>query len=694
MLAAVRRYSRRGRALTAVFAAVAVTAAGAGWFAWYPRGSSGPAGPAASAAPARRPAAPAAPPAVLSGLLPWHLAAPLSREVVVPGGRGRLTVLGGLTTGGVSASGVYSLRTRNGAARQAGVLRAPVHDAAGAVLGGRALVFGGGAAATVPTVDSFPRAHRGTLPAPRSDSVAVTIGPTAYVLGGYDGNRPQPAVLATTTGRRFAVVARLAVPVRYPAAAAAGGRIYVFGGEAVTGPQAGRPVSTIQVVNPAAGTSAVVGRLPEPLAGAAAVTLGGQIYLAGGETTRRQPQHLGMGTTQLPAAERSPAGAQAGAPATFTVPTIWAFEPASGKLLVAGQLQVPVSHAGVAVTGSTAWLVGGESRGSLVEAVQMMRPDRAAGTAGLPGAGSPYFGARLLIADRGNNRLLLLTDTMHLAWRYPSPRAPRDRLGFYFPDDAFFVDHGTAILSNQEQNETIVKIAYPSGRIVWSFGHPGHASGARGYLHEPDDAYLLRNGQVSVADANNCRVLIIRADGSVARQIGTTGACVHRPPSALGSPNGDTPLADGNLLVSEINGSWVSEYTLRGSLVWTAHLPIAYPSDPQQLGPDRYLIADYSSPGQIIEFSRAGRILYRYAPRSGPGMLNHPSLTERLPSGVFLANDDYRDRLVAIDPATGALVWQYGVTGKPGRRPGRLNTPDGFDLLLGNGTTPTHPATG
>ena len=162
----------------------------------------------------------------------------------------------------------------------------------------------------------------------------------------------------------------------------------------------------------------------------------------------------------------------------------------------------------------------------------------------------------------------------------------------------------------------------------------------------------------------------------------------------MGSPNGDTPLADGNLLVSEINGSWVSEYTPAGKLVWTVQLPISYPSDPQQLGPDRYLIADYAWPGQILEFNREGTILYRYRAASGPGMLNHPSLTELLPSGVFMANDDYNHRMVAIDPATGALVWQYGITGKPGTAPGELNTPDGFDLLLPDGSTPTHPVTG
>jgi hypothetical protein len=50
--------------------------------------------------------------------------------------------------------------------------------------------------------------------------------------------------------------------------------------------------------------------------------------------------------------------------------------------------------------------------------------------------------------------------------------------------------------------------------------------------------------------------------------------------------------------------------------------------------------------------------------------------------------------MIAIDPATGALLWQYGVTGVPGSGPGMLNVPDGFDLLGPDGSTPTHTATG
>lgn len=202
-----------------------------------------------------------------------------------------------------------------------------------------------------------------------------------------------------------------------------------------------------------------------------------------------------------------------------------------------------------------------------------------------------------------------------------------------------------------------------------------------------------------MADDQNCRVLFVSPQKKVVGQIGTTGVCRHQPNVSLGSPNGDTPLYDGNVLISEIFGSWVSEYTPQGKMVWTTHLPISYPSDPQQVGagpnknPDHYLIADYSSPGAIVQFTRSGKILSEYKVTSGPGMLDHPSLVEILPSGVYMANDDHRDRMVAIDPATGALVWQYGVSDHPGTAAGMLHKPDGFDLLMANGTTPTHGAT-
>jgi hypothetical protein len=678
-----------------------IVVAVATWFAVRPDsgaslGGGGQGTQSAVLLPSNAPAAPLSLAAAESGLLPWHMPTPISREAVTAGPSGQLTVLGGLTSGGASAGAVYGVHPATGATRLIGTLAAHVHDAAATVSDGRALVFGGGSPATVGTVQSFPlpggRAARiGSLPAPRSDAEAVTIGATTYLVGGYDGSKPEPWVVATTDGRAYATVAALPVPVRYPAVAVLNGQIYAFGGQAITGPHAGAPVYVIQAIDPARRTAAVIGSLPEALAGAAAVTVGGELFVAGGESPAAGRDVPGLGTTQLAGQPTAGAATEGSSSPTRTASTIWVFDPAAKQLLTAGQLQVPVSHAAVAVAGSAAWIVGGESNGTQVASVQMIRPNLAFGTAGAPGAGSPFFGDRLLIADRGNNRLLLLDSASHVVWKYPSGGAPP----LYYPDDAFFTDRGTAIISNQEENETIVKLAYPSGKIIWSYGHPRKPGTARGYLHEPDDAYLLKDGQVTVADAMNCRVLVINPNGTVAHQIGTDGACVHNPPASMGSPNGDTPLADGNLLVSEINGSWVSEYTPAGKLVWTVHLAaVGYPSDPQQLGPDKYLTADYSSPGQMIEFDRHGKTLYRYDPASGPGMLNRPSLAELLPSGALMANDDYNHRMVAVDPATGALVWQYGITGKAGTAPGQLNIPDGFDLVMPDGSTPTHPATG
>ena len=309
-------------------------------------------------------------------------------------------------------------------------------------------------------------------------------------------------------------------------------------------------------------------------------------------------------------------------------------------------------------------------------------------------AARPPFTGQLLIADRGNDRLILVDAARHLLWSYPGRSKPPPPGGFYFPDDAFFIRHGTGIISNQEDNHTIVEIAFPSGKVIWQYGHPKVPGSRPGYLDQPDDAFLLKNGRVVVADALNCRVLFITPRGRPAGQIGTTGSCVHAPPRSLGYPNGDTPLANGDLLISEIHGSWVSEYTRSGHLVWSVHLPITYPSDPQQIGPDAYLVADYARPGGLYEFTHTGHILWRYRFGSGPRMLDHPSLAEQLPGGYICVNDDYRDRVVIINPRTDRIVWQYGSTGHPGTGHDRLNTPDGFDLLLPGGITPTHLATG
>ena len=295
-----------------------------------------------------------------------------------------------------------------------------------------------------------------------------------------------------------------------------------------------------------------------------------------------------------------------------------------------------------------------------------------------PAAAAGPLGGDLLIADRGNNRMLLVDGNKKTLWKFPSKSS---QMLLNYDDDTFFGDHGNVIVSNQEDSHDIVQIAYPSGEVLWRYGHPGIKGSAPGYLHTPDDAYLLSDGTVMVADAYNCRVIMIRGQ-RIVQQIGRTGVCHHNPPDTLGAVNGDTPLPNGNILVSEIAGSYIDEFTKAGKLVHVYTPPVAYPSDPQLTLDNNIILADYTRPGGIIIFDRAtGRVLWQYRPASGPGELDHPSLAAMLPNGNVIVGDDYNHRIAVINRRTKKIVWQYGHTGVAGLAPGFLHTVDGFDFV-------------
>jgi len=276
--------------------------------------------------------------------------------------------------------------------------------------------------------------------------------------------------------------------------------------------------------------------------------------------------------------------------------------------------------------------------------------------------------------------MLLVDSRKRIVWRYPKPNVD-PAMPFSFDDDTFFGPRFDRIISNQEDQHTIQIISFPGGHILWRYGSVNHSGERPGLLNTPDDAYLLPNGLVTVADAYNCRVLFINQAHQIVKHLGTTGVCRHDPPGHLGAVNGATPLADGGMLVSEVTGSWVDNFGPTGRLRWAVRAPVSYPSDPQLLGPGRFLLADYTRPGHALIMTRRGRVLWRYGPDSGPGALDHPSLALPIGHGLIAVNDDYRHRVVLISIRTRRIVWQYGQTDVPGRRHGRLNTPDGLALL-------------
>jgi hypothetical protein len=396
-------------------------------------------------------------------------------------------------------------------------------------------------------------------------------------------------------------------------------------------------------------------------------------------------------------------GATAGAASRV----VYQFDPATSRVTPAGVLPVPVAYAAAAAAGGVAYVVGGEDGHRPVPAVTVLRlvagPRAAADPAAAPwlapasgrgylaaGSDPSVLPAGVLIADHMNNRLLIVDPQGRVRWEFPRPGDLARGQTFLAPDDAFFTADGRYIVATQEDDQVISVVSVASSKIVYRFGVPGVPGAGPGHLSNPDDAMLSPRGVIIAADIRNCRIVLIAPPAhTVAHVIGTTTQlCWHAPPARFGSPNGAFPMTNGHYLVTEINGDWADEMSLSGAVAWSAHPPgVAYPSDTNEVYPGRYLTTDYSDPGQIVEFDRHGRLLWRL------GGLNQPSLALPLPNGDILFNDDFNHRVCVVDPVAGRIVWQYGHTGVSGTAAGYLNDPDGVDLVPPDSLVVTHGAT-
>jgi hypothetical protein len=260
-------------------------------------------------------------------------------------------VLGGLATGDTSTSRVVAVDPARGESRITGQMALAVHDSAGAVIGGRFFVFGGGSTSTVSLVQALTAGvtnQVARLPEARSDLSAATLDGTTYIIGGFNGSVMTPDVLATTDGLTFRLVADLAVPVRYAAVAGLGNTLWVVGG--VTSTNEGGPATetdVVQKVDLLSKRVTVTSRLAQPLGHATALILDGQIFVVGGRS--------GIGPSAA----------------------IWRLDPASGALAPAGELPGPVSDAGAVSVGGAGYLVGGEVTGPAepLDTIVVLRPE-------------------------------------------------------------------------------------------------------------------------------------------------------------------------------------------------------------------------------------------------------------------------------------------------------------------------------
>jgi WD40 repeat protein len=254
------------------------------------------------------------------------------------------------------------------------------------------------------------------------------------------------------------------------------------------------------------------------------------------------------------------------------------------------------------------------------------------------------------------------------------------RLPHHGADDAFFSPDNKEIVTSLGLDNTIEVIDYATKKVTWTYGRGARGSGYE-ELTTPDDAYRLPDGNISVAEINNCRVVIYSPDKKIVKQYGESHQCKSEP-GFYNKPNGATPLVSGGFIITEIVGPRVTEIDREGHELWSVKPPLGYPSDAQPTSRGTLIIADYMKYGTIVEMDKQGAVLWQFGPfdeTNGNKRLRWPSLAAELPNGNIIATDDFNHRVIIIDKATKEIIWQYGITGHKGDLPGYLNIPDGLD---------------
>jgi len=291
----------------------------------------------------------------------------------------------------------------------------------------------------------------------------------------------------------------------------------------------------------------------------------------------------------------------------------------------------------------------------------------------------------ILISDGGGDRVLIIDPDGRSMWQFP--RAGDLAVGqtFKAPEAAWFTPDGKQVVAASEDSAMLYVIDIATHKLVYTYGTTDVPGSGPNQVNAPDGVVMLPSHDLLVPDAANCRIIEIPAGGhAISQQLGRIGTCVHNPPQTFADPSGLFPMSNGDYVLTEGIGNWVSEINLSGKVSWSVQVQgVSAIYESSEIGPDRFATVDHTLQGQVLTFDHTGKVFWRYAP-TGDQTLNKPSMVTALPNGDFMVSDKINNRLIVVDPRTNAVVWQYGHNQVPGSTPGFLNNPTGMDLYPPN----------
>ena len=273
----------------------------------------------------------------------------------------------------------------------------------------------------------------------------------------------------------------------------------------------------------------------------------------------------------------------------------------------------------------------------------------------------------LLIAQ-ADGRLVSVTPRGQVVWR----RRQSD------PGAVSVTRTGRTLVIAEPAEEVLALRRVDSGRLAYVFGRRGQAGSGPGLLDDPRSAFETSSGEIAIADSANCRVVLVEPGARAASSsLGRAGDCAESVrPLRFSDPVSAIPEPGGRLLVTETGPPRAVLISASGAVIATTPLPGLDAASDARLDPyGGIVVTERSDPGAVEELSATGAVSWRR------GGLDDPAMALVLPDGDVLVVDSGNDRVIVIDRATNAIVWQYGHSGVPGHTPGYLDDPQSAALV-------------
>ena len=166
----------------------------------------------------------------------------------------------------------------------------------------------------------------------------------------------------------------------------------------------------------------------------------------------------------------------------------------------------------------------------------------------------------LLIADEGQQRLVLVSSSGELLWEYGQPDLIASP---WFAEQTL---KGTVLFCDRDLHMAF-EIDPRTKETVWAFGNPLQAGDGPDELHEPSCVRRLSNGATLIVDTGNHRLLLLSPVGTLMRSFeGNREIPMIRPMHV-------ELMASGEMWVYPEAGDAVIRLGLSGQPVWRAELP-------------------------------------------------------------------------------------------------------------------------